>query len=212
MNWLTDLHPNFAFLQNLCAFFSIFPLQRSWINIKKNSVSLTQGIHSEQFGSTVQYWFYRSGDIYEALGFPATFFRQISGNFVKKRRNQTQMIRSVKLEVLSAIFIFYFLRDKDTRLELAKSGIIGQILISRAHGQIKIFLKCCFIFLINILKSEVVPTSKTHAYCRCEQDCFCELTIRQPICTIRQPICTIRQPIAVRHIFFHNSSKFGRFI
>ena len=39
----------------------------------------------------------------------------------------------------------------------------------------------------------------------CEQDCFCKLTIRQPI-------CTIRQPIAVWHKFFHNSYTFGRFL
>ena len=36
-------------------------------------------------------------------------------------------------------------------------------------------------------------------------NCFCKLTIRQPI-------CTIQQHIAVWHIFFHNSYKFGRFL
>ena len=40
---------------------------------------------------------------------------------------------------------------------MAKSGIIGKILMSRAHGRpLKIFIKCFFIFLIIILKSLVV--------------------------------------------------------
>jgi len=39
---------------------------------------------------------------------------------------------------------------------LAKSGIIGKILMSRAHGRPLNFFKCFFIFLIIILKSLVV--------------------------------------------------------
>ena len=40
--------------------------------------------------------------------------------------------------------------------DLAKSGIIGKILVSGAYGQPLKFLNCCFTFLINILKSSVV--------------------------------------------------------
>ena len=39
---------------------------------------------------------------------------------------------------------------------MAKSGIIGKILMSRAHGRPLKISKCFFIFLIIILKSEVV--------------------------------------------------------
>ena len=46
--------------------------------------------------------------------------------------------------------------DRDTRLDLAKRGIIGYKLICRAYGRPLKNLKCCFIFLINILKSLVV--------------------------------------------------------
>ena len=46
--------------------------------------------------------------------------------------------------------------DRDTRFDLAKSGIIGKILMSRAHGRPLKFLKCFFIFSIHILTSLVV--------------------------------------------------------
>ena len=48
------------------------------------------------------------------------------------------------------------MRDRDTRFDLAKSGIIGKILMSRAHGRLLKILKCFFIFFIFILKSYVV--------------------------------------------------------
>ena len=42
------------------------------------------------------------------------------------------------------------------RFDLAKSGIIGWILVSRAYGRPLKILKFCFIFLITFLKSLVV--------------------------------------------------------
>ena len=62
-----------------------------------------------------------------------------------------------------------------------------------------------FLYIFNYYFEKFSGTGKNYAYYKCEQDCFCKLTIRQPI-------CTIRQPIAVWHIFFHNSYKFGRFL
>jgi len=80
------------------------------------------------------------------------------------------------------------------RFDLATSGIIGKILKSRAHGRpLKMFEM--FLNILNYYFKKLSGTGKNYAYCKCEKDCFCKLTIRQLI-------CTIRQPIVVRHIFF----------
>jgi hypothetical protein len=61
------------------------------------------------------------------------------------------------------------------------------------------------LYILGYYFRKLGGAGESYAYCGCEWDCFCELAIRQPI-------CTIRQPIAVLHIFFHNSYIFGRFL
>jgi len=58
-------------------------------------------------------------------------------------------------------------RDRDMRLELAKSGVIGKILMSRAHGRpLQIFLVFLYIFYYYFKKFS--GTDKIYAYCKCE--------------------------------------------
>ena len=76
--------------------------------------------------------------------------------------------------------------------------------MSRAHRR-PLKKISVFLYIFNYYFKKLSGTGKNYAYCKCEWDCFCKLTIRQPI-------CTIRQPIAVWHIFFHNSYKFDRFL
>ena len=71
-------------------------------------------------------------------------------------------------------------RDRDTRFDLAKSGIIGLILVRRAYGRPLKFFKV-LLYMFNYFFKKFSDTCKNHAYCKCELDCFCELTIRQPI-------------------------------
>ena len=54
------------------------------------------------------------------------------------------------------------------RFDLAKSGIIGKILMSRSHGRpLQIFKVLLYIFnYFFFLKFS--GTSKNHAYCKCE--------------------------------------------
>ena len=76
------------------------------------------------------------------------------------------------------------------RFDFAKSGIIGKILKSRAHGRhLKIFKMLLYIF--DYFSKKFSGTSKNHAYCKCEEDCFCELTIRQPILLYLPAYCCL---------------------
>ena len=57
--------------------------------------------------------------------------------------------------------------DRDTRFDLAKSGIIGKILMSRAHGRtFKIFK--VFLYIFNYYFKKFSGTGKNYAYCKCE--------------------------------------------
>jgi len=58
-------------------------------------------------------------------------------------------------------------RDRDTRFYLAKSGIIGKIMMSRAHGRpLKNFK--VFLYIFNYYFKKLSGTGKNHAYCKCE--------------------------------------------
>ena len=60
-----------------------------------------------------------------------------------------------------------FLRDRDTRFDLAKSGIIGKILMSRPHRRpLKIFKVFLYIFFYYF--KNFSGTGKNYAYCKCE--------------------------------------------
>ena len=53
------------------------------------------------------------------------------------------------------------------RFDLAKSGIIGKILMSRANGRpLKNFKGSLYIF--NYYFKQLSGTGKNHAYCKCE--------------------------------------------
>ena len=51
-----------------------------------------------------------------------------------------------------------------------------------------------YIFLLIFFKVNWylrVPTGKTHAYYKCEKNCFCKLTIRQPILLTASQFCVL---------------------
>ena len=53
------------------------------------------------------------------------------------------------------------------RFDLAKSGIIGQILVSRAYRQpLKNFK--VLLYILNEFLKKFSGTGKNHAYCKCE--------------------------------------------
>jgi hypothetical protein len=52
-------------------------------------------------------------------------------------------------------------------LDLAKSGIIGKILMSRAHGRpLKDFK--VFLYILNYYFKKSSGTGKNYTYCKCE--------------------------------------------
>ena len=53
------------------------------------------------------------------------------------------------------------------RLDLAKSGIIEKILMSRAQGQLKNFFKE-LIYIIYLYFKKLSGTGKNYADCKCE--------------------------------------------
>ena len=57
--------------------------------------------------------------------------------------------------------------DRDTKFDLAKSGIIGKILMSRALGRpLKVFK--VFFYIFNYYFKKLSGTGKNYAYCKCE--------------------------------------------
>jgi len=60
-----------------------------------------------------------------------------------------------------------FYRDRDTRFDLAKSGIIGKILMCRAHERP---LKICkvFLYIFYYYFKKLSGTDKNYAYCKFE--------------------------------------------
>ena len=53
------------------------------------------------------------------------------------------------------------------RFDLAKSGTIGKISMSRAHGRPLKFLKV-FLYIFNYYFKKLSGTGKNDAYCKCE--------------------------------------------
>ena len=59
-------------------------------------------------------------------------------------------------------------RDRDPRLDLAKSGSIGKILMSRAHGRPLKKFKVFIYYIFNYYFKNLSGTGKNYAYCKCE--------------------------------------------
>ena len=76
--------------------------------------------------------------------------------------------------------------------------------MSRAHGKpLKKFK--VFLYIFNYYFKKLSGTGKNYAYCKCEQDCFCKLTIHQPIWHNRQAYCGLA-------LFFHQTYKIRTFL
>ena len=65
------------------------------------------------------------------------------------------------------VMLLEFKGDRDTRFDLAKSGIIAKILMSRAHGRPLTFLKV-FLYIFNYYFKKFSDTGKNRAYRKCE--------------------------------------------
>jgi len=60
-----------------------------------------------------------------------------------------------------------FLKGQGHEIWFAKSGIIGKILKSRAHGRPLKFFKV-FLYIFNYYFKKLSGTGKNYAYCKCE--------------------------------------------